>query len=283
MSNKRGSPVLIEVLKGKPTFPAAQGSGSTSAPGSGSANPAKAPPPPAQPPIATYISEGGESLRLPRMQDIRLTPRTLAIGLGVLIVVFGVVWVIAFRTGQSAEKQQWEGRLPLIQNSDGGLGGSSEPTPLPPDPLNNTRPDPSIPEGSNDPSTTPGGNSGNSTTPAPAPPDGGVPALQDGFNHLVVGTFRRFSDAEASAKYLVANRMTVIITGPRGVDPTTKTSEWWVWIADGFERPLSSPEAARLRARVVELGRLWKLQNKLAPTDFSQPYWAKYRKAAGRE
>ncbi len=291
MSNKRGSPVLIEVLKGKPTFPgvgSGAAAGVTGNAGAGGAppSPAKAAPPPAQPPIATYISEGSPS-RWPKLRDIRLTPRSMAIGLGVLVPILGVVWVVGFRSGQTAEKQQWEGRW--VQQggaSLGGVGGVSEPGPIPPDPLNSPRNDPSggnalITPGNNEP-REPDGNA--NANPTPRVETTAQPAaLQDGMNHLVVGTFRRFTDAEASAKFLSANRMTVIVTGPRGVDPTPKTNEWWVWIADAYERPGSSPEAARLKARVVETGRLWKLQNKLAPTDFSQPYWAKYRKPAGKD
>ncbi len=291
MGNKRGSPVLIEVLKGKPTFPGvgahvpgASAGGVGTGVGASPPSPAKAPPPPVQPPIATYISERAPT-QWPKVRDIRLTPRTLAIALGVLVPVLGLVWVVAFRSGQTVEKQKWDGWMVPNGANPGGPGGPSEPGPIPPDPLNNSRTEPlnggaTNPPGMDEP-REPDGNAG--ATPAKVDANASPAALQDGMNHLVVGTFRRFTDAEASAKYLSSNRMTIIVTGPRGVDPTPRTTEWWVWIANGYERPMSSPEASRLRGRVVELGRLWKLQNKLAPTDFSQPYWAKYRKATGKD
>lgn len=301
MAHKRGAPVLIEVLRSKaavpgpggsrpspgpapmnsataeavragvPTLPNTVPNAQASAPGSSSNRSfASAPPPPSD---ASPIAGSSGSVIIFKRR-IPVDPRLAMYLVGLGVVVIAVVWFIAFRAGENTADRKWEDRIPSGPDA-------AQNTPLIPDPLNQGNQS-SQPQGSNA--------SGNNTSPpAPLPPspkpnDATKPAsaesnpqLVPGLNHLIVGTFRRLSDAQASAEYLASNGLPVIITAPKGDEPTTKTTEFWVWVAQGFERPNSTSEATKLRTRVIELGRLWKTQNKLAPTDFSQPYWYKLR------
>ncbi len=299
MAHKRGAPVLIEVLRSKAAVPGPGGARPSpgpapitsataeairagvptlpnsvpNAPAAG-ANPAgnrsfaSAPPPPND--TSPVAGSSGSVIIFKRR--IPVDPRLAMYLIGVGVVVIAVVWFVAFRAGETTADRKWEDRIPsgpdAAQNtppipdplnhnnnqssgSNGSGNNTSPPTPLPPTPKPND-------------------------TPKPATPDSN-PQLVPGLNHLIVGTFRRLSDAQTSAEYLASNGLPVIITAPKGDEPTTKTTEFWVWVAQGFERPNSTSEATKLRARVIELGRLWKTQNKLAPTDFSQPYWYKLR------
>lgn len=270
VSHKRGGPVLIEVLKGRAGGgpDVASRIGGTTAPPAQSA-PAgftQAPPPPAMGASLPLAGAAG----VWRARSWQIQPRQLMLAIGGLVVVLTIVWVAAFRTGQHVEKKQWEDRLPMTPS---GPGATNPETPINRDPLDGTGMD--EPGAASPVPPTPTQTKETEVSPKPAE----LPALKDGLNHLVVGMFRRLSDAEESAKYLAQNGLRIIVTGPKGTDLTPKTGEFWVWAADGFEKPMSNNAAKKLRDRVVELGRLWKIQNKLAPTDFSQPYWMKYRKS----
>jgi hypothetical protein len=302
MAHKRGAPVLIEVLRSKAAVPGPGGARPSpgpaqitsataeairagvptlpnavpnpSAPGAGTPNNrsfASAPPPPSD--SSPLAGSSGSVVIFKRR--VPVDPRLAMYLIGVAVVVIAVVWFVAFRAGENTADRKWEDRIPAGPDS-------AQNTPLIPDPLNQGNP-PSGPNGASG-NNSPGPSPFPPTPPSPKPNDTAKPATPDanpqlvpGLNHLIVGTFRRLSDAQTSAEYLASNGLPVIITAPKGDEPTTKTTEFWVWIAQGFERPNSTSEATKLRTRVIELGRLWKTQNKLAPTDFSQPYWYKLR------
>ncbi|CAN5818014.1 hypothetical protein BH11PLA1_BH11PLA1_22940 [soil metagenome] len=288
MATKRGAPVLIEVLRGKSApgqDAAARYAGVAGVPvkavaaaAVGSASGFAAPSSAAAGADSGAAASGGGA-RKERAglggraagAPLRVGVREMALLASVVVVVIVGVWFVAFRSGQHAEKAQWEGRVPTVPESGAGNTNENNGGAAGVDPVGGA-----AVGGAN----SPAGRGGQMQLPekVEAPAATGPLTLNDGMNHLVVGTFRRFADADESAKFLAGQNIGVIVTGPRGGDPTTKTSEWWVWAAQGFEKPVSTPAAGALRERVMQLGRLWRVQNKLAPTDFGQPYWFKVKK-----
>jgi hypothetical protein len=89
-----------------------------------------------------------------------------------------------------------------------------------------------------------------------------------GMNYWVVARLGP-DEARRAASFLMANGVSVAIV-------ETNSERFREIIAStGFEGSGNSPEASRLKSRVLELGRLYRVQEK-GPTDFSDMYARKY-------
>lgn len=105
----------------------------------------------------------------------------------------------------------------------------------------------------------------------PAVGGGVVATLQVGLNYLVVADLGK-EDAEAAAAYLRGKGV------PTGLVPQRSTVQ--VVVLRGYPGEVFAdrkPERAKLEAVVKKLGRDWKVENRRAPTDFAQVFWAKLR------
>ncbi len=89
-----------------------------------------------------------------------------------------------------------------------------------------------------------------------------------GMNYWVIARLGP-DEARRAAAFLMANGVTVAIV------ETNSERFREIIAAAGFEGSGNSPEAARLKSRVLELGRLYRVQEK-GPTDFSDMYARKY-------
>jgi hypothetical protein len=89
-----------------------------------------------------------------------------------------------------------------------------------------------------------------------------------GMNYWVIARLGP-DEARRAASFLLANGVTVAVV-------ETNSERFREIIAStGFEGSGNSPEASRLKSRVLELGRLYRVQEK-GPTDFSDMYARKY-------
>lgn len=201
-------------------------------------------------------------------QPVRISSTMLMIALGVLIVIFAVVWAVAFQMGQQKrdnEIAQWqqpgEGSTP----SPGGAGGTTPP-PTPPSPA------PVKPEGS--------GNQPKKPEPAkPAPTtDGLTDPRVPGFNYLYLGTLT-LKDAAAGVDFLRRNSLQSFYLVDRsrvgGNNPPCR-----IYASQGFPGGPRFRETEKERnelvRRVEELGKKWQREEKGA-SDFRQPYWTLHK------
>jgi len=211
--------------------------------------------------------------------------RTLRIPVGYVIVAGGLAlalavlaYMIGFKRAEAkaeadrarAVQEQLEVVDPLTAPVMGGSTGA--PTGGTGSPSGGqrlaTRP-PASPQG---PSASPAGDKAGSSTQT-APSLNTTPGLErdprvPGLNYWVVARLGP-DEARKAAAYLQASgvNVAVIETG------SSKFRE--VIAADGFEGSGSGPEAARIKSRILELGRLYRVQEK-GPTDFSDMYARKF-------
>lgn len=236
---------------------------------SGGASQALPPGPASAMPMAASVGGGVMSGR--RGSKYQLTMQHLLIGIGGLVVLLAFVWFIAFKSGQSAADSKWVGKVPMGATSpDGGTPTGSLDKPGPGDgvidPNGNGIGGVPIPQPKKD-----------EFKPQPPRPEPQVQTqLVAGMNYLLVERFRRTEDADAAGKYLASNGLTVMIAKGSELDVGSSSDWLFVVVLQPFEKPASDPEASKLRDRVQQLGRSWRAQNRLSPSDFSQPYWKKF-------
>ncbi len=305
MLRRRGTPAFIELLPGvdagravpvtappKPVvrvLPVARAAGATGAPASAAA---VVPPTPGRPqrtydasgsPVATPETSGAASPATAARPDLRVWLYAAAAG----VVVASLLWVIAFKVGESSGRREGDERVRrLVQGEANGKGGVGT---VAADPL--TRPLPANPGPASTsaamqvPPSAPVNPVPEAAPPAPKPvavaPGAAVSGFQPGLNYLVVATLRR-SDADEAAKYLASQGLPIYIVPERGVDPASpqaNNGSWEVLVLQGYSSPLSASQAERdaLEARVKTLGRRWKAENKRAPTDFAQVFWKRFK------
>jgi len=99
--------------------------------------------------------------------------------------------------------------------------------------------------------------------------------LQVGMNYLICGVFKRQDDADKSAAYLVSKGLPAVIIGAREFSGSASSKDLMVLIKRGYSREKYG--SSGLREKVQGLGRLWRAEDKRAPTDFAQPYWDKFK------
>ncbi len=109
-------------------------------------------------------------------------------------------------------------------------------------------------------------------TPATNEPDA---QLQVGLNYLICGVFKRQEDADKSAAYLVSKGLPAVIVPAKEFSGSASSKDLMVLIKRGYSREKYS--SSGLREKVQGLGRLWRAEDKRAPTDFAQPYWDKFK------
>ncbi len=202
------------------------------------------------------------------------------------VVVLSLVWVVAFKVGESSGQREGNERVArLVQGGGGGENGTKPTTGagsavVAPDPLLRTEKAPVV--------------GARLQAPPPVPPasvpitgaaartdSGAVLGFQAGLNYLVVATLRK-ADADEAAKYLSGQGLAVMILPERGIDANSAQASgvsWEVLILRGYSSPLSATQAERdaLEAQVKSLGRRWKAENRKAPTDFAQVFWKRFK------
>ena len=100
-------------------------------------------------------------------------------------------------------------------------------------------------------------------------------ALISGLNYLVCGNFKRAEDAAMATEYLKAHGLAAATVPAREFSGRADAKDQMVIIMKGYTR--DKYLASGLKDKVQSLGRRWRAENKRAPTDFSQPYWDKYK------
>jgi hypothetical protein len=303
LMRKRGAPVLVELMKGRPAEPVGA--------------PRPLPPNLALPPTAAASSagpslaealSGGDSSGgqggmggLGNGRPWWTQPWYLVAGAISLVLI---VWGLAYSLGRTAGERAGEDKLRQVVSAD--------PLAQPPvaDPL--LQPPTSLPQGQGTQSTPPPADSARPPTgPAPTAPGKGSPAsksqasppisppppiaapttsqprpdtetlpdptpgvattLQVGLNYLVVADLGK-DDAEAAAAYLRSKGV------PTAMVPQRSTQQ--VVVLRGYPGEVFADrkaERSRIEAVVKRLGRDWKVENRRAPTDFAQVFWAKLR------
>lgn len=324
MAPKRGSPVFLELLKGRadrgqgPPAPAPGGAPTLFDRPKRPTSPAVLPGTPGSAPGAAAPVEPnpGPPLRLrPAPADhapsaaVEPKPRTAAppeatdrasdaepafagldrrtwITVAFAAAGIAVAWAWAYSRGFEAGEKQGQRPLEQLVGKDRASG----------------------PKGVTDPLQTPGPASGGGTPagsqgspspgpvptpiPTPPPPSPVVPeratpgvdvatTLESGRNYLIVATLFR-KDATEASQYLESNGVRVAMVPLGGVDPgdpRANNGQWQVMVLRGYHKSdLGRTEAEReaLKSLIQRLGRKWKAENRKAPVDFSQIYWARY-------
>ena len=100
-------------------------------------------------------------------------------------------------------------------------------------------------------------------------------ALISGLNYLVCGNFKRAEDAAMATEYLKAHGLAAATVPAREFSGRADARDQMVIIMKGYTR--DKYLASGLKDKVQSLGRRWRAENRRAPTDFSQPYWDKYK------
>jgi hypothetical protein len=213
-----------------------------------------------------------------------------------------IVWITAYSLGRGAGQKAGEDKLRQLVANDPTLQpavppgvadplNTQPPVQPPPQPGNQAnRPQPAggntappKPPGEHTPARGPGKTEPKTSPGQPTTPAGGSPAsptgptsattsLQSGLNYLVVADLSK-ADAEAAAEHLKAKGL------PAAVVP--KRTTFQVLIVRGYTREQFrddriDAERTKLMEAVRKIGREWKLENRRAPTDFAQVFWAKY-------
>jgi hypothetical protein len=101
-----------------------------------------------------------------------------------------------------------------------------------------------------------------------------------------VAALRR-SEAEQAAIFLKENGIAIqLVPAPGAKGPVDQgggganNGLWQLWVLDGVSPGEYSQRRAQreaLETKVKMLGRMWKAQNRKAPTDFSSQFWQKYK------
>jgi hypothetical protein len=277
VSRKRGAPVLIELLKNRPTraeIPVMRELNRdqfTPAPSLSDALPK-----PIGPKIGRDSIFGSQNFWL-----------MVAAGALLLIVVGIITYYVGNRQGT---KRTLENYVDPSTNSStakpdpsAGTGTPFRPSPLPSEPIaqptpiresETPRPEPRSPV------STARDGSAALQFDEPSGPYG----LRPGLNYFIVATLNT-KDALDAAKYLSENGISVVrlpegkLAGLDIAAAEAKNPRWKIYVLLGT--PSISAEAFRptrlaLEREIARLGKQWKQQNKLAPTTFDQPYWAKW-------
>lgn len=192
------------------------------------------------------------------------TGRAVLFGLTGLVILAPIVWMVAFNRGQTQAGEQLSAVLP----------------PQAP-PVRPAQPEPQAPPPSiadSEPSGSNGAASGNTAARTPDVDAGVVIGeLRKGLNYLIAGTFKRQKDADDTAAFLNSQGLVSrVVTAGEMQGGSSK--DLMVVVLYGFPREtLSLTEQVRtdLKANVQRLGQQWKSQNRLAPSDLSQPYFLK--------
>lgn len=218
---------------------------------------------------------GGESGLGAWYRNLGVTGRSVLFAFAAVVVLAPIIWLVAFNRGESKASEKLGAAL-------GGPGSSAGTGPMIVDP---TLPPPQ-PRGAAGP--------GNSTPPAPARPQpprptppspgpGDAPAavvteLVKGYNYLIAGTFKREKDADDTAAFLTKEGVPARVLTAKDMG-AGGSGDHMVVITYGFAGASYSQTAKErndLRLQIQKLGAKWKAENKLAPSDLSQPYFMKY-------
>lgn len=285
MARKRGSPVLIELMATQPdgrsspdTLPAAPTAEGTKAQLKLRLADEELD---AKPTAATM---SGATMAMPPqtrregnvggpgwLRQIAKLPPVAWLAIGLVVLIVTGVWYVAFRSGQTKQSQQDEQRrlreLGLAPDPSSAALGNVPPTrpqqpfvlPAPPQP----RLQPEQPV-----TPTTGSNTRSNAIAADA-------QLLAGYNYLVCGIFKRQTDADDAAAYLVSKGLPARIITPNQLSAGSSSKDFMVIIQKGYSR--EEYRASGLREKVQSLGRMWRAEDKRAPTDFAQPYWDRYK------
>lgn len=189
----------------------------------------------------------------------------MMIGLGLLIIVFAVVWAVAFQMGQKKRDNDLGQWMPTDGTQPDGAGTTpvQPPAPIParPDGSGNQprKPEPAKPD------------------PTPAPAAGSDPRVP-GLNYLYLGTLT-LKDASAGVEFLKRNGVQAfyVVDRSRG---GVNNPPCRIYASQGFPGGPRFRETERERnelvRRVEELGKKWQREEK-GPSDFRQPYWTLHK------
>jgi len=289
MARKRGSPVLIELMATQPDGPSSPDALHAAPTADGATSQLKLR-------LAdeeletkpTAVTASGATMAMPPqtrregimagpgwLRQIAKLPPVAWLAVGLVVLMLAGVWYLAFRTGQTKQAQQDDqrrlrelGLAPEPSNAAPGnptLAQPQQPLALPTVPQ--PRPQPEQPAA---PALTPALGAGASTNAIAADAQ-----LIAGNNYLVCGIFKRQSDADAAAAYLVSKGLPARIITPNQLSAGSSGKDFMVIIQKGYSR--EEYRASGLREKVQSLGRMWRAEDKRAPTDFAQPYWDRYK------
>lgn len=304
MARKRGAPVLIELISPQVTT-APQDEAPVTSGGRPNlrlqpaeeveAKPEQVVPTTRAVPMPPRLGAAEGLANNPLVRSLAKVPPVAYLAGSAVVVICAIIWLLAFQTGKTEQAKQDEQRRTRELTPSGppiGLGGSGpsgQPqannsgnnagngggTPIGPDGLSGGEraTNPNGPSGG----TSPGGGGGG-LAPAPTEPAmqfAADPSLIQGLNYLVCGIFKRSEDADKAAAFLKSRGLPAVIISPRDLNATASSKDHMVIIMKGFAKDKYA--SSGLREKVQGLGRLWRAEDKRAPTDFAQPYWDKYK------
>lgn len=225
------------------------------------------------------------------LEDRGVSPQILGFGAAVLVLVGILAYVLGFQFGRSADDRQYARQLATdAPTPPGPIGGSSAGAPSGDARSSSAGNTPAgagnTPSGNNPAGNTPAGPQAVPPPgPAPVPPVVPAPAaptkasvadLRDGYNYLHVATMARREDINECRDFLLSKQIESVVIEPEG-----GRGQFKLLILQGYPRETfraAEDERAELAGRIQRLGRLWKAENKLAPTDFGAIGWVKYSK-----
>ncbi len=276
MIRKRGAPVLIELIRHSPTGVPSSGDGVAPYPTRQT---------PRIPTSTGNIAENAAWSPASRRARQTLLLWALAIGGAIVLVVIGL-WVGSL-VGKKTTDQEWSKRMgeagttQVPTGQDGVAGGGVDtlavPGPVPgvvhngqgSDPLS----EPALPAGGQDSSRggVPGQGAGKPI----------VTEIQGGWNYLVVATLP-WKDATEAGQYLAKHGYPALVQPKNKVDPSraaANNTPCEVVLLSGYA-PGAFREAQKereaLMTNIKGLGRRWRVENKRAPSDFSDAFWKKF-------
>jgi hypothetical protein len=194
-------------------------------------------------------------------QKITLTASTLWIGLGAsilfAIIVYSVVYKLAFGRGESSALRDLKGGAPITE------------------PLRN---DQSIPVNPNLVSPPP------KTSPLPGPATPAAPVVNApngdprvaGFNYLTIASKMDKDTAERAVAFLSDNGVPAFAVAKPG--SAANNGSYTVYALKGITREMlraRAPERTELEEKVARLGKTWQKEHK-GQTDFSKTFWDKF-------
>jgi hypothetical protein len=214
---------------------------------------------------------------------------TLAYILGAAVVLIALVAWISYAVGRRTEGREWAKQHGNSTNPANTSSGSGEDTSSQANPNR----DPSKPkpgelggpalginnEPDNNTRSQTQNQNENPDRTSPTSDLASITELTPGWNYLVVATLGR-EDAEAAARRLAANGIPVQLVRDKSRRSSgIQAEQWEVFVLQGYESGRFG-ETARQRAnlanKVRAVGRAWKAEVRLAPTDFSDVFWKKY-------
>ena len=299
MAKKRGAPVLLELLGGQVPPGVAQ------PPTPASVRPARAPavsspPPPAAPVVSSgmHIEPKADPAsdravaqvfhavrgRMPEtargpLAFLQRVPPIAWAAVAAAVVIVAILWAIAYGAGRSSTQREQQRQL---------IHAAGNPPVSPPLSMESPTISPALPAPGQAPAVPDPAPTAADQTPAagPQPPLGGRLAgidltpdssLQPGLNYLLCGIFKRASDAEQAETFLKSKGLPAKVVPAREFSSSASAEDRLVILQKGLDRDAYRQHGDRLKAEVQKLGRLWKAENRRAPTDFAQPYWDRYR------